>query len=72
MTFTCRVCGFESESPNGIVAHANKHKNRFRSLTGREPDDYDEVVDLFRSQPTLFAPFGDDQTTLVDHGGESG
>lgn len=72
--YTCRICGFESGSPLGIVSHSKVHKNRFRSLVGREPDDYEEVVDLFRRQPTLFAPFEGAQTTLFERhadGGES-
>lgn len=71
-TYTCRVCGFESESPVGIVSHATKHKNCFESLVGRPPEDYDEVVALLGSQPTLFAPYGSDQTTLTDHRADAG
>ncbi len=68
--YTCRICGFESESPVGIVSHSQVHKNWFRSLVGREPDDYEEVVELANRQPTLFVPYDADQTTLVDYGGE--
>ncbi|WP_247729911.1 hypothetical protein [Halovivax limisalsi] len=70
MTFTCRVCGFETDSPVGIVSHSEVHKNWFRSLVGRDPEDYEEVVELWNRQPTVFSPFGEDQTTLVDYGGE--
>lgn len=65
--YTCRVCGYETESPMGIVSHSRKHKNLFRDLTGREPEDYDEVVELHRRQPTLHTPYGEDQTTLFEH-----
>lgn len=68
--YTCRICGFESESPIGIVSHSQVHKTWFRSLVGRDPEDYEEVVVLARSQPTLFAPYGDAQATLVEFGGD--
>lgn len=31
------------DSPLAAPAHARKHKNRFRELVGRAPEDYDEV-----------------------------
>lgn len=44
-TYECSIetCGFSSNSPLGMTAHARAHRNAFADAFGRQPTDYAEV-----------------------------
>jgi len=56
MAVECRVCGRSvgrGPSGLGIKQHSKRHRREFRDLVGREPEDYQEVVEVLGQQPTL-------------------
>jgi hypothetical protein len=55
---TCSICG-QKLDPNPLSgpAHARKHKNQFRDLTGRFPDDYEEVREFFEEEIAALEDF---------------
>jgi len=67
----CRVCGEEvgrGPSGLGLKQHSGAHKREFRELTGREAEDYSEVVDFFDGPgraPTLEESIVDERQTAI-------
>jgi len=73
----CTVCGRtvgRGPSGLGLKQHSKAHRREFKELTGRWPENYDEVRDFFAAegrQPTLLeAATTDEQRALPDFRGE--
>lgn len=67
----CQVCGEDvgyGPSGLGIKQHSKAHKKQFRDLYGRDPDDYQEVIEkLGKHHPTIWETILDDeQSTLSE------
>jgi hypothetical protein len=65
MSRECSICGQTlADSPFAGPAHARKHKNEFQRVTGQQPENYEEVRELFAG--------GFDQPTLGEFGNNGG